>query len=310
MSNQPAQIVVIGGYNRDLSLSVDRFPGPGETCLSTGRMDSPGGKGSNQAIQAAACGAATAMVAALGGDGAADEALSLWSGYRIDTKAVVRLAHVPTGMAMILVDDRGENLIIVDSGANGHLSEPHVAAAEGLISDARLILAQMETPVPATVAAFRLARRYGVATLLNAAPASATLDPQLMALTDILCVNETEGAALCGQTAPEAIGDHLLTAGPAIVILTLGAEGAVLFQKGRSPLRAPAPKVTAIDTTGAGDAFIGAFAARWIKDQDPSDALNFAIAAGALACTRRGAAASFGDLNEIEQLTRREPEPL
>lgn len=156
----------------------------------------------------------------------------------------------------------------------------------------------------ATLAAFQLARRFGVTTLLNAAPACAVLDPQLMTLTDILCVNQTEGAALSGQTAPESIGDGLLAAGPAMVILTLGAQGAILFEKGQSPLYAPAPKVTAVDTTGAGDAFIGAFAARWIEDEAPSEALNFAVAAGALACTRRGAADSFGDLSQIEHLAR------
>lgn len=107
MSYPTVQIVVVGGYNQDLSLRVDRFPRPGETYMSKGRIDSPGGKGSNQAIQAASCGAVTAIVAALGCDSAADKALALWSGHQIETQAVVRLADVPTGMAMILVDDGG-----------------------------------------------------------------------------------------------------------------------------------------------------------------------------------------------------------
>jgi ribokinase len=302
LSNAAVQIVVVGSYNRDLALRVDQFPAPGETRLSLGRAESPGGKGSNQAIQAAQCGAPTAMIAAIGQDLAGDEALSLWSGLRIDTSAVVRLAEAATGMAMILVDRQAENMIVVDSGANDHLSQRHILAARPLIMGAKLVLAQLETPIAATLAAFDLARSSGVTTLLNAAPANAALDHQLLALTDILCVNQTEGAALSGQTSPEAIGTGLLEMGPAMVILTLGVDGAMLFQRGQPPLRAHPPTVSAIDTTGAGDAFIGSFAAQWLLNQDPSAALDFALAAGALACTRNGAAASFGNREEIERL--------
>ena len=302
MSNSSVQIVVVGSYNRDLALRVDRFPAPGETRLSLGRAESPGGKGSNQAIQAARCGASTAMIAAVGQDSPGNEALTLWASLEIDTSGVERLKDVATGMAMILVDGQAENMIVVDSGANDHLSERHILAAKPLIDRAQLVVAQLETPIAATRLAFDLARRSGVTTLLNAAPANAALDHQLLALTDILCVNETEGAALSGQSSPEAIGQALIEAGPAIVILTLGADGAMLFRTGEPTLRARPPAVQAIDTTGAGDAFIGAFAAQWIVRKDLSEALNFALAAGALACTRRGAAASFGDRAEVERL--------
>ena len=302
MSNSAVQIVVVGSYNRDLALRVDQFPAPGETRLSLGRAESPGGKGSNQAIQAARCGAPTAIIAALGQDPAGDEALSLWSNLQIDSRGVVRLSEAATGMAMILVDQRAENLIIVDSGANGQLSDRHILAAKSMIEGARLIVAQLETPMAATRTAFDLARRAGVTTLLNAAPANAALDHQLLALTDILCVNQSEGEALSGQSLPEAIGTSLLALGLAMVILTLGVDGAMLFQRGQPHLRAHPPTVSAIDTTGAGDAFIGAFAAQWLLNQTPSAALDFALAAGALACTRQGAAASFGDREEIERL--------
>ena len=302
MSNCAVQIVVVGSYNRDLALRVDQFPAPGETRLSLGRIESPGGKGSNQAIQAARCGATTAMIATLGQDPAGDEALSLWSGLRIDTSAVARLADVSTGMAMILVDRQAENMIVVDSGANDRLSEHHILAAKPLIAQARLVIAQLETPMAATKAAFDLARHAGVTTFLNAAPANAALDHQLLALTDIVCVNQIEGTALSGQASLEEIGASLLAMGPAMVILTLGVDGAMLFQRGQPALRAHPPKVNAIDTTGAGDAFIGAFAAQWLLNQDPSAALHFALAAGALACTRSGAAASYGDRQEIEHL--------
>ncbi len=307
MSNSAVQIVVVGSYNCDLALRVDRFPTPGETRLGLGRTESPGGKGSNQAIQAARCGAPTAIIAALGQDPAGDEALALWDSLDIETSSVVRLADVATGMAMILVDRQAENMIVVDSGANDRLSEHHILAAKPLIEQARLVLAQLETPMAATQAAFDLAKRAGVATLLNAAPANRALNHQLLALTDFLCVNETEGAALSGQSLPEAIGAALLEMGPAMVILTLGATGAMLFQKAKPLLRAYPPTVNAIDTTGAGDAFIGAFAAHWLLNQDLSVVLKFALAAGALACTRPGAAISFGDHEEIQTLAGQDP---
>src|SRR5580693_8083471 len=190
-----SRIVVVGSYNRDVSFQVARLPAPGETCLSLGRLESPGGKGSNQAIQAARAGAATAMVAAVGFDGAGDTALSLWEAEAIDTTGVARLADVGTGLAMILVDAAAENVIVVDSGANARLATAHIEAAASLIGGAKLVLAQLETPTAATVRAFQLARAAGAATLLNAAPAPEQIDAQLLALTDVLIVNEGEGQA-------------------------------------------------------------------------------------------------------------------
>ena len=141
-----AQIVVVGSYNRDVSFSVARLPTPGETCLSLGRLDSPGGKGSNQAIQAARCGAATAMIAAVGTDAAGDAALALWVADGIATQHVVRLTGHPTGMATILVDATAENMIVVDSGANAHLAPAHIEAASDLISAARVVVARSTSP--------------------------------------------------------------------------------------------------------------------------------------------------------------------
>src|SRR5580693_5858711 len=143
----PVQIVIVGSYNQDVSFSVARLPAPGETCLSLGRLDSPGGKGSNQAIQAARCGAATAMIAAIGTDAAGDQALALWAADGIATQHVARLASHSTGMAAILVDAMAENMIVVDSGANAHLAPAHIEAASDLIGQAKLVLAQLETPV-------------------------------------------------------------------------------------------------------------------------------------------------------------------
>jgi ribokinase len=293
------QIVVVGSYNHDVSLSVTRLPAPGETTLSLGRLESPGGKGSNQAIQSARAGAATAMIAAIGLDGAGDEALALWAANGIDTSGVVRLADVGTGMAMILVDAAAENVIVVDSGANAHLAPAHVEAAAGRIGAARLVLAQLETPVSATRRAFELARAAGAATLLNAAPAPELIDPALLALTDMLVVNEGEGRAISGHDHAVAIGEALIQLVGRAVVVTLGARGAMLFQHHRAPHTAAPPPVAVVDTTGAGDAFTGAFAARWVADADAAAALAWGVAAGALACTAKGAAVSCPDAARI-----------
>jgi ribokinase len=298
-----ASVVVVGSYNHDVVLRVARLPAPGETTLSLGgRLEAPGGKGSNQAIQAARAGAATAMVAAVGRDGPGDSALALWQGEGIDAGGVARLAGHGTGLAMILVDADAENVIVVDSGANAHLDVAHVEVAAPQIAAARLVLAQLETPVAATKRAFEIARAAGVTTMLNAAPAPEAIDETLLGLTDILVVNEGEGRAISGHAAAEAIGEALLPRVGKAVVVTLGARGAMLFRKDSPPLAAAPPKVEVLDTTGAGDAFTGAFAARWAASGDPGEALRWGLAAGALACTALGAASSCAAAAQIEAL--------
>jgi ribokinase len=298
-----ASVVVVGSYNHDVVLRVPRLPAPGETCLSLGgRLESAGGKGSNQAIQAARAGAATAMIAAIGRDGAGEAALALWAAEGVDASAVARLADHGTGLAMILVDQAAENVIVVDSGANARLTSSLIDAAASLISDADVVLAQLETPTDATSRAFEIARAAGAVTLLNAAPAPDAIDAALLALTDILIVNEGEGQALSGQSDPAAIGETLLPRVGKAVVVTLGAQGAMLFRKDGPALSAAPPKVEVIDTTGAGDAFTGAFAARWAAGGDASEALRWGLAAGSLACTGLGAAASCAGAERIAAL--------
>ena len=296
------EIVVVGSYNQDVSFQVARLPAPGETCLSLGRLESPGGKGSNQAIQAARAGAATAIVAAIGLDGAGDDALALWERDGIDITGVTRLADAGTGLAMILVDAAAENVIVVDSGANMRLAPAHIDAAAGLIGAAKLVLAQLETPVAATIHAFRIARAAGAATVLNAAPAPDRIDAELLALTDILIVNEGEGRALSGRDQPAEIGEALIGKVGRSVVVTLGGEGAMLFDRGRAPEAARPPKVDVVDTTGAGDAFTGAFAARLTATNDARSALAWGLAAGSLACTALGASQSCADALRIAAL--------
>jgi len=249
------------------------------------------------------------MVAAIGLDGAGDDALALWERDGIDITGVTRLADAGTGLAMILVDAAAENVIVVDSGANMRLAPPHVDAAAGLIGAAKLVLAQLETPVAATIHAFRIARAAGAATVLNAAPAPDRIDADLLALTDILIVNEGEGRALSGRDRPAEIGGALIGKVGRAVVVTLGGEGAVLFHGGRPPQAAKPPKVDVVDTTGAGDAFTGAFAARLAATNDARSALAWGLAAGALACTALGASQSCADAARIAALAETPPAP-
>jgi len=308
---RPADIVVLGGYNLDISYRVRSLPKPGETSLSLGRMEAPGGKGANQAIQAARCGASTAMIAAIGQDAAGDEALRVWASAGIDTRGVARMVDpaIRTGQASIFVDAAGENMIVVDPGANAHLSPDHVEAVGVLVTRAKVVIAQLETSQDATVTAFRLAKAVGAATLLNAAPASSVVDPSLLPLTDFLVVNEVEARQLIDAGAIDEIGRALARRVSVGVIVTLGAAGALFHSRAGAVLSAPSHPVDVVDTTGAGDAFIGAFAARWVRSGDAAASLEWGVAAGALACTRPGAVDSLADGATIEALARSEIQP-
>ena len=303
MVGRPRQgaIVVVGSYNRDIGIRLDRFPTPGETILAQGLATAHGGKGSNQAVQAARCGATVAMVAAVGTDAEGDAALALWSEETIDARAVRRIPGQPTGTAVILVEDGGENQIVVVPGANAALDEPAVAqaAAAGLFDGAALVVAQLETPVEAALAAFAVGRAAGARCLLNIAPASAGIPAALVAAADIVIANEGEAAIATGLPA-EAGGARLCLAlrdalrDGATAIVTVGADGAWLAgPEAPSGRHAPALSVQAVDATGAGDAFVGTFAAHLAAGGTMADALQAGVVAGSLACQSRGAVPSL-----------------
>ena len=298
------QIVVVGSYNLDVAFSVERLPAPGETCLGLGRMTSPGGKGANQALQAARCGVATAMIACIGEDSAGDEALEVFGAAGVDISGVRRAGETGTAMAAIFVDARGENCIVVDSAANARLGVADVDAAAALIAGARVVAAQLETSPAATRRAFALARAAGATTVLNAAPAPDAIDAELLALTDVLVVNELEGLALSGFAHADTIGSALLERVGRAVAVTLGAKGAALFEKEARRADFPAHPIVPVDTTGAGDAFTGALCAKLAEGETLAVAVRFGVAAGALACTVRGAAASFAHGGAIEALAK------
>lgn len=291
------RLLVIGSYNRDTVLSVPHFPAPGETLRAGDARGFHGGKGSNQAVQAARFGASVSLIAAIGQDAAGTEAIGLWRAEGIDTALVSRIADAPTGSATILVDRAGENLIVVAPGANDRL--PFEVAHEEAIAGASIVLAQLETPAEATIAAFACARRHGVRTMLNAAPMPDRVPVGLLELTDIVAVNAIEAAmlvrALGAEDAPEALLDHVAEA----VLLTQGSRGATLYRRDCTPLAQPAPHIEAVDTTGAGDALTGAFAAQLAATGDWAAALGWGVAAGAHACTVAGAVPSFGGPDAI-----------
>jgi ribokinase len=280
-------ILVIGSYNRDTVLRLERFPAPGETLTALGMAEFHGGKGSNQAVAAARAGGSVALIAAIGDDASGQAARALWATEGIDAQSV-QTAHAPTGAATILLDAAGENQIIIIPGANVELALPPSFAPP---DDITVALAQLETPQAATAALFRTlpkARR-----ILNVAPAAPIL-PELLATTDMLVLNETEAAILAQREAePAALALALAAETMREVIVTAGAAGAFWARPDGIVIDATSPRVAVADTTGAGDAFLGAFAASSAEGFAPEKILRLAVTAGALACTQQGAVPSL-----------------
>ena len=280
-------ILVIGSYNRDTVLRLDRFPAPGETMTALGMAEFHGGKGSNQAVAAARAGGRVGIIAALGDDAAGQAARALWAEEGIAAEAV-QTTQAPTGAATILLDAAGENQIIIIPGANAELTLPLGFTPP---ADIAVALAQLETPQAATAALFR--SLTGARRILNVAPAAAIL-PELLSVTDMLVLNETEAAILAQREAePAALAIALAAETMREVILTAGAIGAFWARPDGVVIDAAPPRVAVTDTTGAGDAFLGAFAAFSAEGLAQERILRQAVTAGALACTQDGALPSL-----------------
>lgn len=298
-----ADIVVVGSYNRDQSFLVTAHPGEGETVLAHGSLRAHGGKGSNQAVQAARMGASVGLIAAVGNDDEGLAAKSFWEAEGIDIAAVQTSTDAFTGSAVIMVADNGENIILVDSGANACL-DPLASGFSDRIATAKIIVGQLEVPAAVLKQAFAQARQQGSTTILNAAPIMGPVDEDLLALVDILVVNRGEAAALARVSTDldaGALARSLLAHARFAVVVTLGGEGAVVAQADRPVAYIPSLPTDVVDTTGAGDAFIGAMAAMLAENGDLADAASWAVAAGSCACSKRGATPSFCTLEEISR---------
>lgn len=291
-------VVVVGSLNMDYILQVPRIPRPGETVLSTGMSLSLGGKGLNQAVAAARSGARVDMIGAVGSDGDAGQMLELFQQEEMGQEGILR-TEGSSGQAWITIDESGQNAIVVSPGANGRLTEDWISQQERLIRGRDWCILQLEIPLEAVYRTLETAGRLGVRTILNPAPVSSGFERRYLAAVDLLVVNETELELLSGgEKDPEKALEILLGYGAKAVLFTMGAAGSRFHDRDRD-LFVPARKVTPVDTTGAGDTYIGAFASCF-DGNNHRQAMEYATAAAALAVTRQGAIGSIPRKEEIE----------
>ncbi len=299
------RIAILGIFVADLAFRAKRLPVMGETLMGQGFAMGPGGKGSNQSVAAARAGGNVSFITKIGRDSFGDIALKTWGADGVDTSHVAFSDTAPTGAAFIFVSsETGDNAIIVETGASGTITPEDVSAAEKAISGARVFITQLETSVDAGRRGLEIARAHGVATIFNPAPA-AKIDAAIYGLCDYVTPNETEAHEITGvavNSVDEArkAGDALLDMGAKTALITLGANGALLHNRKQS-VHVPGFKVTVVETTGAGDAFNGAFAVAIGEGRSEVDAARFACAAAALSVTKAGTAPSMPTRAEIDR---------
>jgi ribokinase len=293
------KIAVIGSTMMDLTVYADILPAAGETRFGESFTTGFGGKGANQAVMAARTGARVTMITGIGNDGFGDESLQNFKGAQMDISSVLRF-ETHTGVAHIWVDRQGQNRISIVPGANFQLT-PHDAIEQvKKLKDVTVLIAQCEIPQEVTLAAFRTAQELGITTILNPAPYQPLTD-DLLDLTDWLIPNEIEFAEL-DKSHREPDSDEVIASlrNKGRTIVTLGSEGAALVTKDGYVKRFTANKVSVTDTTGAGDCFIGAFAAALASGATEESAVAFGIDCATKSVTRKGAQSSYPTLNEID----------
>jgi ribokinase len=302
---KPPRIVVVGSVNADMVVKSARIPAPGETVTGGRFVMAPGGKGANQAVAAARLGGEVTLVAKVGQDLFGDQAIDNYRREGILTDRILRDPENATGVALILVDQQGENLISVASGANHTLSPDEVSEAADRIRAADVLMLQLEIPMETVCHAARLAREAGVTVILDPAPAAPLPDGLLQNVT-YLTPNESEAERLTGirvtdEASAEEAGRQLVAAGAEHVIVTLGAKGALLVTSNQS-LLVPSRPVEAVDTTAAGDAFNGGLA--WAVGQGLKleEAIRLACLTGGLSATRLGAQPSLPTKDELQRV--------
>ena len=299
----PAKVVVIGSLNMDLVTRAPRLPRGGETLIGESFTTVSGGKGANQAVAAARLGAQVSMVGCVGSDAYGKELREALLAERIDCQAVSTVDG-SSGVALIVVDDSSQNAIVIVAGSNGELTPASLQAFDAVLQAADVIVCQLEVPMNTVGYALKRGRELGKTVILNPAPASAPLPAEWYASIDYLIPNESEATALSGVTvdsidSAKAAATHLIQAGAGKVIITLGAQGA-LFTDGQGFEHLLAPKVKAVDTTAAGDTFVGGFAAALANGKSEAEAIRFCQVAAALSVTRAGAQPSIPTLHDVQ----------
>jgi ribokinase len=311
------RIAVVGSINADLVVRCARLPRPGETISARDVSEVPGGKGANQAVAAARLGAEVAMIGRVGDDAFGQRLINGLQENGVDVEFVQATPDCVSGLAIVAVEDSGENSIMVVPGANGRVTPADVLAAGEVIRRADSVLVQLEVPLETTIAAIKLARDCGTPVILDPAPAPApTLDDNQSAIlaellqVEVACPNEAEALALTNVRI-ETVADAeqaaccLRSLGPKYGIVTLGARGAVFCEPDTRPLLVPAFNIQVVDTTAAGDAFAAALAVRLAQGAAISEAVRFACAAGALAASRPGAQPAMPTLSDVDSLFSR-----
>lgn len=302
-------LCVVGSVNLDTFVATPRLPAPGETVLGTSQVQTPGGKGANQAVAAALMGASVSFVGAVGRDAAGEAVKQALADKGLDVQCLAKV-EAATGAAIVCVSQTGENSIVVISGANAAFGPDEVRKGEGLIRRADAVMLQGEISLASTREAIDIATRAGTPIIWNLAPMATDVGAvlSLIAACDVLIVNEGEEAVLL------AAGAKVHTLGPQLVITTCGASGVRWWCGGREgELAAIQPGAPIIDTVGAGDAFVGVFAARWVSARVAGapmdetvlrDMMRWGMAAGALACTKRGAIDALPKRSEVVGLLK------
>lgn len=315
MENRKARIAVVGSINMDLVVRCNHLPQPGQTILALESLEICGGKGANQAVAASRAGGQVVMIGRVGDDAFAGRLIDNLNHYHVSTQAVQSTAQCCSGVAIVAVENSGQNSIMVVPGANGCLSPNDISQFPTTITDSDMLLLQLEIPLEAVVESVRIAKSSKTRVILDPAPAPhdwQTLFRQIQAKVDLpnpidlICPNETEASELTGLPVgnlaeAEQAARVLYAQGISNVVITLASKGSLLFD-GQKAHHIPPFPITAVDTTAAGDAFAGAMGVRWSETNNLTEAIRFANAAGAIAATRQGAQISLPSREEIERM--------
>lgn len=302
------RVLVVGSINMDLVIRAASIPQPGQTIAGRSFSTLPGGKGANQAVAAARCGGQVSMIGRVGNDDFGQRLLVGLRGYGVDVSGVMISEGVSTGVATITVDDKGENAICIAGGANLLVSREDIEEQEELIAGADIVVMQLEIPPETVCYTIEKAHQYKVPVILNPAPAPEKIHPGLYQ-ADVLIPNQDETSLLCGEPVNDIhgaklAGTALIRRGAKTVVVTLGRRGALAITA-EHMIHVPPFNAKVVDTTGAGDAFCGAFAVAYARERDLYQATRFAAAAGALACHKFGAQPSMPHLDMVLRLIQR-----